>query len=66
MNWCFRSMLERLFVERMDQNEDIFVRYMNDPSFRQVVSNWMATEAYRKLRLGPDAVGPSDRPGSFP
>jgi len=46
----FRSMLERLFVERMDQNEEIFVRYMNDPSFRQVVTNWMASEAYRKLR----------------
>jgi len=55
----FRSMLERLFVERMDQNEEIFVRYMNDPSFRQVVTNWMASEAYRKLRLGPDAVEPS-------
>jgi type I restriction enzyme, R subunit len=55
----FRSMLERLFVERMDQNEEIFVRYMNDPSFRQVVTNWMASEAYRKLRLGPGAVEPS-------
>lgn len=55
----FRSMLERLFVERMDQNEEIFVRYMNDPSFRQVVTNWLASEAYRKLRLGPNAVEPS-------
>ncbi|GAB4335806.1 MAG: DEAD/DEAH box helicase family protein [Desulfobulbaceae bacterium] len=52
----FRSMLERLFVERMDQNEEIFVRYMNDPSFRQVVTNWMASETYRKLRLGPEAA----------
>ena len=26
----FRSVIERLFVERMDQNEDIYVRYMND------------------------------------
>ena len=46
----FRGMLERLFVERMDQNEEIFVRYMNDPSFRQVVISWMASEAYRKLQ----------------
>jgi type I restriction enzyme R subunit len=52
----FRSMLERLFVERMDQNEEIFVRYMNDSSFRQVVTNWMASEAYRKLRLATSAV----------
>ena len=30
----FRSLIERLFVERMDQNEDIFVRYMNDHETR--------------------------------
>jgi len=48
----FRNLLERLFVERMDQNEEIFVRYMNDAPFRQVVSAWMASEAYRRLRVG--------------
>lgn len=42
----FRNLLEPLFVERMDQNEDIFVRYMNDTSFRDVVSSWMASEAF--------------------
>jgi type I restriction enzyme R subunit len=46
----FRNLLERLFVERMDQNEEIFVRYMNDASFRDIVSGWMASEAYRRLR----------------
>jgi type I restriction enzyme R subunit len=46
----FRGLLERLFVERMDQNEEIFVRYMNDLPFRDVVSAWMASEAYRRLR----------------
>ena len=45
----FRGLLERLFVERMDQNEEIFVRYMNDLPFRDVVSTWMASEAYRRL-----------------
>ena len=29
----FTKLIERLFVERMDQNEEIFVRYMNDGSF---------------------------------
>jgi len=48
----FRNLLERLFVERMDQNEEIFVRYMNDTSFQQIVSKWMASEAYRRLRTG--------------
>ena len=46
----FRGLLERLFVERMDQNEEIFVRYMNDLPFRDIASAWMASEAYRRLR----------------
>jgi type I restriction enzyme R subunit len=50
----FRNLLERLFVERMDQNEDIFVRYMNDADFRETVGGWMASEAYRRLRASPD------------
>lgn len=46
----FRNLLERLFVERMDQNEEIFVRHMNDAPFRDILSGWMASEAYRRLR----------------
>jgi type I restriction enzyme R subunit len=34
----------------MDENEDIFVRFMNDPSFQKVVTTWMADEAYQRLR----------------
>ena len=46
----FKQMVETLFMERLDQNEDIFVRYMNDKAFQKEVTAWMATEAYRKLR----------------
>lgn len=46
----FRNLLESLFVERMDQNEEIFVKFMNDPAFQKTVSKWMAAEAYRKFR----------------
>lgn len=46
----FKSVLERLFVDRMDQNEDIFVRFMNDAPFQQAVTSWMAEEAYRRMR----------------
>src|SRR3954462_9659524 len=53
----FRGLLERLFVERMDQNEEIFVRYMNDVPFRDVVSTWMASEAYRRLRAAQTDAG---------
>ncbi len=45
----FRNLLDTLFVERMDQNEEIFVRFMNDLPFQKIVTAWMASEAYRRL-----------------
>lgn len=45
----FRGLLERLFAERMDQNEEIFVRFVNDVVFQKLVTGWMATEAYRRF-----------------
>jgi hypothetical protein len=49
----FKHLLESLFMERMDQNEEIFVRFMNDTAFQRVVTNWMASETYQRLRNGP-------------
>ena len=46
----FKGLLQNLFAERMDQNEDIFVRFMNDRAFQNVVTAWMSSEAYRRLR----------------
>jgi len=46
----FKNLLETLFVERMDQNEEIFVRFMNDRVFQKIVTSWLASEAYQKLR----------------
>ena len=46
----FKNLLEQLFVERMDENEEIFVRFMNDVAFQKIVTAWMASEAYRRLR----------------
>ena len=51
---AFGNLLERLFVERMDQNEEIFVRFMNDATFQRVVTAWMASETYRRLRATPE------------
>jgi SOS-response transcriptional repressor LexA len=53
----FKNLLETLFVERMDQNEEIFVRYMNDVPFQKIVTAWMASEAYRRLRSDTVAAG---------
>ena len=46
----FKGLLAKLFAERMDQNEDIFVRFMNDRAFQNIVTAWMSSEAYRRLR----------------
>lgn len=46
----FKNLLEALFVERMDQNEEIFARFMNDKSFQRIVTGWLSSEAYQKLR----------------
>ena len=54
----FKALLQNLFAERMDQNEDIFVRFMNDRAFQNIVSAWMSSETYRRLRI--------DSPGSTP
>jgi type I restriction enzyme R subunit len=41
----------------MDQNEGIFIRYMNDPPFQKLVNNWIASQAYKKLRASAAAAG---------
>lgn len=46
----FKNLLESLFVERMDQNEELFARFMNDAAFQKVVTGWLASEAYKRLR----------------
>ena len=46
----FKSLLENLFTERMDQNEDIFIRFMNAALFQKLVTVRMASEVYRRLR----------------
>jgi type I restriction enzyme R subunit len=54
----FKRLLETFFVERMDQNEIIFSRYMNDAEFQKAVSDWMTTEVYRRLTKAPAPTAP--------
>lgn len=42
------DVLETLFVERIDQNEEIFARYTSDSAFRQAVDAWMAAQVQRR------------------
>lgn len=42
----FNQQLEDLLVERMDGNEEIFVRLMNDEEFRQAASAYLMRTVY--------------------
>ena len=45
----FDRLLEALFIERMEGNEDIFDRLMNDPEFRNIAANELMRDVYRRL-----------------
>lgn len=48
----FRRALEGLFIERMEQNEDIFNKFMNDRQFQQVVEKTLRRQVYDQIRDG--------------
>ena len=54
-----RGLLESLFIERMDQNVEIFARYMNEPGFRRVVDGRLSDQVYRRLADGPAGQPPA-------
>lgn len=46
----FHKELESLFVERMEGNEEIFVRLMNDEDFRLVAASHLMKAVYENMR----------------
>jgi len=46
----FKNLLQNLFAERIDQNEEIFARFMNDNQFQKAVTTWLAEQAYNKIK----------------
>jgi type I restriction enzyme R subunit len=54
----FGNLLETLMLERMDQNEAIVARYMNDPEFQRAVGERLATQAYERLGGAPGRPKP--------
>ena len=48
----FNKQLENLFVERMDGNEEIFVRLMNDEEFRNIAAGHLMRAVYQQIRGG--------------
>lgn len=47
--YVFEKMLTRLFIERMEGNDEIFSKLMNDPDFRKVASQYLVKEVYTPI-----------------
>ncbi|MFT3786220.1 MAG: hypothetical protein QM770_08645 [Tepidisphaeraceae bacterium] len=48
--YVFKRALEGLFIDRMEQNEDLFNRFMSDPDFRKVVEETLGQQVYERIR----------------
>ena len=46
----FNKELENLFVERMEGNEEIFVRLMNDESFKNIAASYLMKAVYSQIK----------------
>jgi len=53
--FVFEKALEGLFIDRMEQNEDLFARYMNDPQFQKLVAEHLLRQVYNQIREEPAA-----------
>lgn len=48
----FRQVLESLFIERMELNEELFSDYMGKPDMQDLVSKWLGNQVYDRLSPG--------------
>ena len=46
----FKSILQQLFIERIDQNEGIFARFMEEKDFNETVTKILARDAFKKIK----------------
>ena len=45
----FQQVLETLFIERMELNEDLFTDYMSKPEMQELVAKWLGNQVYGRL-----------------
>jgi type I restriction enzyme R subunit len=45
-----KSKVEGLMVDRMDQNQDIVTRYLNDPTFQDLAFRLLVKRIYEEIR----------------
>lgn len=45
----FSQVLESLFIERMELNEELFTDYMSKPDLQELVSKWLGGQVYERF-----------------
>ena len=45
----FDDILESIFIERMELNEELFARYMTDPEFKKLIAKYFGQQVYNKV-----------------
>ncbi len=48
--YVFVKALEGLFIDRMESNEEITAKYMNDKNFQTTVGNYLLKQVYEQLK----------------
>jgi len=48
--YAFRKQLESLFINRMDQNEEITAKFMNEKEFKEAVGTYLLKRVYDQIR----------------
>ena len=48
--YAFRKQLEGLFISRMDQNEEITAKFMNEKEFQDLVGRYLMKKVYEEIR----------------
>jgi type I restriction enzyme R subunit len=48
--YVFRKAVEELFIDRMDQNEEITAKFLNEKQFRDVVIQVLMEQIYNNIR----------------
>lgn len=59
--YVFSKALEGLFIDRMEQNEDIFNRFMSDKQFQSLVEETLRHEVYDQIRQEQSADMPATK-----
>ncbi len=53
--FVFDKALETLFIDRMEQNEELFAKFMNDAAFQKIVAEHLSRQVYEQIREEPAA-----------